>query len=113
LWKYIINTILIKLFIKLCAAVILFQYYLSQISPTVTKKLEVDGVATTSNGSGIKTSYHLAKLTLDNDLDTDEHDLFVHVDNPEKHTTTMETYITFRVTTKVIFYSCVACIKDI
>jgi sorting nexin-7/30 len=79
----------------------LFQYYLSQISPTVTKKLEVDGVATTSNGSGIKTNYHLAKLSLDNDLDTDEHDLFVHVDNPEKHTTTMETYITFRVTTKV------------
>ena len=28
-------------------------------------------------------------------------DLFVLVDNPEKHATTMESYITFRVTTKV------------
>jgi len=46
--------------------------------------------------------YHSSKLSVDNDIDTDEHDLFVHVDNPEKHTTTMETYITFRVTTKVM-----------
>jgi sorting nexin-7/30 len=89
--------------IHLFSIVCMWQYYLSQISPTVTKKLEVDGAATTSNGSGIKTGYHLAKLSIDNDLDTDEHDLFVHVDNPEKHTTTMETYITFRVTTKVIY----------
>ena len=37
-------------------------------------------------------------------IDDDEYetkDLFVVVDNPEKHAATMESYITFRVTTKV------------
>jgi sorting nexin-7/30 len=37
----------------------------------------------------------------DNITETDIKDLFVSVDNPEKHTTAMESYITFRVTTKV------------
>lgn len=40
------------------------------------------------------------------DIDTDTRDLFVVVDNPEKHSGTMESYITFRITTKVtvLFY---------
>ena len=38
---------------------------------------------------------------IDDDLDGETKDLFVTIDNPEKHTTTMESYITFRITTKV------------
>ncbi|KAL5016052.1 hypothetical protein ScPMuIL_005641 [Solemya velum] len=34
------------------------------------------------------------------DVDTETNDLFVVVDNPEKHSGTMESYITFRITTK-------------
>lgn len=37
----------------------------------------------------------------DDDLDDDTRDLFVVVDDPEKHTSTMESYVTFRITTKV------------
>lgn len=46
------------------------------------------------------------------DLDSDEHDLFVLVDNPEKHTSTMESYITFRVTTKVDMFGMLAIVTD-
>ena len=38
---------------------------------------------------------------ISDELDDETKDLFVTIDNPEKHTTTMESYITFRVTTKV------------
>ena len=48
----------------------------------------------------------MKKMTLDDDdLDSETKDLFVVVDNPEKHTTTMESYMTFRVTTKVSAWS--------
>ena len=40
----------------------------------------------------------MANLALDDDLEDDSRDLFVVVDNPEKH----ESYITYRVVTKVI-----------
>ena len=39
----------------------------------------------------------MANLALDDDLEDDSKDLFVVVDNPEKH----ESYITYRVVTKV------------
>jgi len=45
---------------------------------------------------------------MSSELDTDEHDLFVHVDNPEKHVTAMETYITFRVITKASHFKCLS-----
>lgn len=43
----------------------------------------------------------LNRLQLDDDLDGETRDLFVTVDDPKKHVCTMETYITYRVTTKV------------
>ncbi|XP_037758078.1 sorting nexin-30 isoform X2 [Chelonia mydas] len=42
----------------------------------------------------------LNRLQLDDDLDGETRDLFVTVDDPKKHICTMETYITYRVTTK-------------
>ncbi|MGH0177934.1 UNVERIFIED_CONTAM: hypothetical protein FKN15_076351, partial [Acipenser sinensis] len=42
----------------------------------------------------------LNRLQLDDDLDGETRDLFVTVDDPKKHVSTMETYITYRVTTK-------------
>uniref|UniRef100_A0A3B3R040 Sorting nexin-30 n=1 Tax=Paramormyrops kingsleyae TaxID=1676925 RepID=A0A3B3R040_9TELE len=52
---------------------------------------------TSSPGSS---SSLLNRLQLDDDLDGETHDLFVSVDDPKKHVSTMETYITYRVTTK-------------
>ena len=46
----------------------------------------------------------IANFKLDDDFDSETRDLFVMVDNPEKHTGTMESYITFRINTKVIFF---------
>ncbi|MBN3295532.1 SNX30 protein, partial [Amia calva] len=42
----------------------------------------------------------LNRLQLDDELDGETRDLFVVVDDPKKHVSTMETYITYRVTTK-------------
>ncbi|KAL4658242.1 sorting nexin-30 isoform X1 [Arapaima gigas] len=42
----------------------------------------------------------LNRLQLDDDLNGETHDLFVSVDDPKKHVSTMETYISYRVTTK-------------
>jgi len=78
------------------------QYYLSQISPTSSNKLELDGIMLVNSGKN--NCCHVAKSSISSELDTDEHDLFVHVDNPEKHVTAMETYITFRVITKVGYF---------
>ena len=43
----------------------------------------------------------LNRLQLDDDMDGETRDLFVTVDDPKKHVCTMETYITYRITTKV------------
>lgn len=43
----------------------------------------------------------LNRLQLDDDLDGETRDLFVTVDDPKKHVSAMETYITYRVSTKV------------
>ena len=37
----------------------------------------------------------------DDNVDEETQDLFVVVDDPEKHTSTLEAYVTFRITTKV------------
>lgn len=38
------------------------------------------------------------------DFQLDSRDLQVKVDNPQKHVETLETYITFRITTKVRYF---------
>ncbi|KAL0963200.1 hypothetical protein UPYG_G00351060 [Umbra pygmaea] len=58
------------------------------------------------NGTPVETSSPasssslLNRLQLDDDLDGETRDLFVTVDDPKKHVSTMETYITYRVATK-------------
>jgi len=82
--------------------IILFQYYLSQISPITSKSLELIGVAGSSaGGSGQPGAMSARAPVVVSYSDSDEHDLFVVVDSAEKHITTMESYITFRVTTTV------------
>lgn len=71
-----------------------------------------------TNGTPVETpspasaSVLFNRLHLDDDLDpdtrdpyadTETHDLFVTVDDPKKHVSTMETYITYRVSTKVCY----------
>lgn len=71
-----------------------------------------------TNGTPVETpspasaSVLFNRLQLDDDLDSDgrdpyadteTHDLFVTVDDPKKHVSTMETYITYRVSTKVCY----------
>lgn len=76
------------------------QYYLSQISPTTTTK-SIEHINVTAHNGGYASRALATSLYADND--SDEHDLFVVVDNPEKHATTLESYVTFRVVTKVAF----------
>ena len=87
-----------------------FQYYLSQISPQPTgnsaeppAKSVVDATKEAVNACLVQplSGLSLTQGEDDNVTETDVKDLFVVVDNPEKHTTAMESYITFRVTTKV------------
>ncbi|XP_041741183.1 sorting nexin-30-like isoform X1 [Coregonus clupeaformis] len=58
------------------------------------------------NGTPVETSSPasssslLNRLQLDDDLDGETRDLFVTVDDPKKHVSTMETYITYKVATK-------------
>lgn len=78
-------------------------------------RLPVQEVGLT-NGTPVETSSPASasslfnRLQLDDDLDSDApdpyasaetRDLFVTVDDPKKHVSTMETYITYRVSTKV------------
>lgn len=72
--------------------------------------------AVLTNGTPVETSSPASasslfnRLQLDDDLEADARDpyasmetrdLFVTVDDPKKHVSTMETYITYRVSTKV------------
>ncbi|XP_074640780.1 sorting nexin-30-like [Tubulanus polymorphus] len=50
--------------------------------------------------SNLSSSSFLDNLKLDDELEGETRDLFIVVDNPEKHATAMESYITFRVTSK-------------
>lgn len=61
--------------------------------------LEVSGKSDEASVS--RSSSLIANFRLDDDLDAETRDLFIVVDDPEKHTSTLEAYITFRVTTKV------------
>lgn len=64
--------------------------------------------------SPASTSSLFNRLQLDDDLEADAgdpydeaaetRDLFVTVDDPKKHVSTMETYITYRVSTKVCYW---------
>ena len=54
----------------------------------------------------------MSALALMEEEDDDSKDLFVVVDNPEKHAATMESYITFRITTKVNHYLILCFITD-
>uniref|UniRef100_A0A3B1JGF0 Sorting nexin-30 n=1 Tax=Astyanax mexicanus TaxID=7994 RepID=A0A3B1JGF0_ASTMX len=55
---------------------------------------------TVDTSSPASSSSLLNRLQLDDDLDGETRDLFVTVDDPKKHVSTMETYITYRVSTK-------------
>lgn len=49
-----------------------------------------------------RSSSLIANFRLDEDADAETRDLFIKVDDPEKHISTLEAYVTFRVTTKVL-----------
>ncbi|CAI5666553.1 unnamed protein product [Oreochromis niloticus] len=83
--------------------------------PDVTVSGGRDKEVGLTNGTPVETpspasaSVLFNRLHLDDDLDpdtrdpyadTETHDLFVTVDDPKKHVSTMETYITYRVSTK-------------
>nr|XP_019968620.1 PREDICTED: sorting nexin-30-like [Paralichthys olivaceus] len=84
--------------------------------PDVTGDVGGDKEAALTNGTPVETSSPASasslfnRLQLDDDpeadgldtyVSTETRDLFVTVDDPKKHVSTMETYITYRVSTKV------------
>lgn len=62
-----------------------------------------NGGTPAGTSSPASSSSLLNRLQLDDDIDGETRDLFVTVDDPKKHVCTMETYITYRITTKVGF----------
>ena len=60
-----------------------------------------NGGTPAGTASPASSSSLLNRLQLDDDMDGETRDLFVTVDDPKKHVCTMETYITYRITTKV------------
>ena len=52
------------------------------------------------------TSSLLSQVQSEDDTDLETRDITVVVDDPEKHTTTLEAYVTFRVITKVLADFC-------
>ncbi|XP_072114287.1 sorting nexin-30 isoform X2 [Mobula birostris] len=73
---------------------------------TATATADGDKDLTLPNGTPVETSSPasssslLNRLQLDDELDGETRDLFVTVDDPKKHVSAMETYITYRVSTK-------------
>ncbi|ELR50251.1 Sorting nexin-30, partial [Bos mutus] len=59
-----------------------------------------NGGTPAGTASPASSSSLLNRLQLDDDMDGETRDLFVTVDDPKKHVCTMETYITYRITTK-------------
>ncbi|XP_078230632.1 sorting nexin-30 isoform X7 [Callithrix jacchus] len=59
-----------------------------------------NGGTPAGTSSPASSSSLLNRLQLDDDIDGETRDLFVVVDDPKKHVCTMETYITYRITTK-------------
>uniref|UniRef100_A0A803W5L0 Sorting nexin-30 n=1 Tax=Ficedula albicollis TaxID=59894 RepID=A0A803W5L0_FICAL len=64
------------------------------------KDLSLPNGTPVDTSSPASSSSLLNRLQLDDDFDVETRDLFVTVDDPKKHVCTMETYITYRVTTK-------------
>ncbi|XP_028660639.1 sorting nexin-30 isoform X1 [Erpetoichthys calabaricus] len=64
------------------------------------KDLSLPNGTPVDTSSPASSSSLLNRLQLDDDLDGETRDLFVTVDDPKKHVSTMETYITYRVNTK-------------
>ncbi|KAF7237538.1 Sorting nexin-30 [Varanus komodoensis] len=64
------------------------------------KDLSLPNGTPVDTSSPASSSSLLNRLQLDDDLDGEMRDLFVTVDDPKKHVCTMETYITYMVTTK-------------
>lgn len=79
-----------------------FEFYLSQISPmtSASKKLESINLNDDLEGSYDRILHNDHQKKRNSFYDTDEFDLFILVDNPEKHATSMESFITFRISTK-------------
>lgn len=81
----------------------------SQLSSPSTQEAWLANGTPGEMPSPASTSSLFNRLQLDDDLEdgrdpfaiTDTRDLFVTVDDPKKHVSTMETYITYRVSTKV------------
>ncbi|XP_053558655.1 sorting nexin-30 isoform X2 [Bombina bombina] len=69
-------------------------------SSIADKDLSLPNGTPVDTSSPASSSSLLNRLQLDDDLDGETRDLFVTVDDPKKHVCTMETYITYRVTTK-------------
>lgn len=69
--------------------------------PSPIQDLSLPNGTPVDTSSPASSSSLLNRLQLDDDLDVETRDLFVTVDDPKKHVCTMETYITYRVTTKV------------
>lgn len=65
------------------------------------ESLDLEASAKSEEGSMSCSSSLIANFRLDDDYDGETRDLFILVDDPEKHTSTLEAYITFRITTKV------------
>ncbi|XP_076875694.1 sorting nexin-30 [Brachyhypopomus gauderio] len=70
------------------------------ISSMGEKDLSLPNGNAVDTSSPASSSSLLNRLQLDDDLDGETRDLFVTVDDPKKHVSTMETHITYRVSTK-------------
>ena len=77
----------------------------SNFSPSLNsfqmESLDLEASAKSEDDSLSRSSSLIANFRLDEDNDGETRDLFTVVDDPEKHTSTLEAYITFRVNTKV------------
>lgn len=72
---------------------LIFTYFYCIFQSSDCGTPDIDGIVA-------EATKDMARFNFD-DLDSETKDLFVIVDNPEKHVSTMESYITFRITTKV------------
>ena len=69
------------------------------------ESLSLDASGKSDLNSVSRSSSLIANLSrFEDETDDETKDLFVSVDDPEKHTSTLESYVTFRITTKVHGY---------
>ena len=80
------------------------------------ESLDLDASGKSAETSVSRSSSLIANLSGYDDDDNETHDMSIIVDDPEKHSGTMDAYITFRVTLKVckkkriLHYSSLFCI---